>query len=173
MAHSLLLIMAKVGILMGSDSDLPVMQEAAKILKEFEVEYEMKIYSAHRTPALAADFAHTARQRGLQVIIAGAGMANHLAGAMAAHSTLPVIGVPLDISPLKGLDALMSTAQMPPGVPVATVAIGKAGAKNAAYLALQIIGVADESIAKKLEQHRQTMEKEILAKNAQLTTESN
>ena len=116
---------------MGSDSDLNVMQEAAAVLKQFDIAYEMTVASAHRTPQRAAEFASTAIQRGLKVIIAGAGHAAHLAGAMAAHTTLPIIGVPIDSSAFQGLDALLSTVQMPPGVPVATVAVGKPGARNA------------------------------------------
>jgi phosphoribosylamine--glycine ligase len=146
-----------VGIVMGSDSDLPVMQAAADLLREFGIPHETTVVSAHRTPAKAAQYAASARERGLKVIIAGAGMAAHLAGAMAAHSILPVIGVPLDASPLNGLDALLATVQMPPGIPVATMAIGKAGARNAAVLAAQILGVSDQALAGKLLLHRKTM----------------
>src|SRR6266498_1926629 len=116
-----------VGIIMGSDSDLPIMQEAAKILKQFEIPYEIGVYSAHRSPHRTVEYVRTARSRGLKLIIAGAGSAAHLAGVTAAETTLPVIGVPIDSSPLSGLDALLATVQMPQGVPVATMAIGKAG----------------------------------------------
>ncbi len=145
MAHA-----TKVGIIMGSDSDLPIMMAAVDFLKKMDVEYEITVASAHRTPARAAEFAETARQRGVKVIIAGAGMAAHLAGVLAAHTTIPVIGVPIDSSSLKGMDSLLATVQMPPGIPVATMAIGKAGAKNGAILACQIIGVSDEAMAQKL-----------------------
>ena len=146
-----------VGIVMGSDSDLPVMEKAAEILRKFDVPFEMTVASAHRTPARAAEFASTARQRGIRVIIAGAGHAAHLAGAMAAQSTLPVIGVPIDSSAFQGLDALLSTVQMPPGIPVATVAVGKPGATNAGLLAVQILAVADSDLAGRLDDHRREM----------------
>ena len=158
----------QVGIIMGSDSDLSVMQEAAGILKKFGVPYEMTIASAHRTPERAAAFAAGARERGIRVIIAGAGMAAHLAGAMAAQTTLPVIGVPLDASPLNGLDALLSTVQMPPGVPVATMAVGKPGARNAGLLAVQILAVADSGLAVRLANHKQDMADEVQKKAEQL-----
>jgi phosphoribosylamine--glycine ligase len=145
----------QVGIVMGSLSDRDVMAGAQQVLEELGVAYELKVASAHRTPALSAEFAETARARGIKVLIAGAGMAAHLAGAIAAHTTLPVIGVPIDASPLNGLDALLSTVQMPPGVPVATMAIGKAGAKNAAMLAAQIIAVTDDALARRLSRFRQ------------------
>jgi phosphoribosylamine--glycine ligase len=141
---------SKVGIVMGSDSDLSVMEAAAAVLRQFGVPYEMTIASAHRSPQRAAEFASTARQRNIKVIIAGAGHAAHLAGAMAAHTTLPVIGVPIDSSCLKGWDALLSTVQMPPGIPVATVSIGKPGAKNAGLLAVQILAVSDGALEEKL-----------------------
>lgn len=159
---------AQVGIVMGSESDLPVMEEAKKILAEFGVASEIQILSAHRTPALAGEFAQTAAKRGLKVIIAGAGMAAHLAGAMAANTVLPVIGVPLDGSPLKGLDSLLATVQMPGGIPVACVAIGKAGAKNAGFLALQILGLSDQSISEKLLKARKDAEAAVVAKNKTL-----
>lgn len=158
----------QVGIIMGSDSDLVVMKEAAGILKKFGVPFEMTIASAHRTPERAAAFAAGARKRGIRVIIAGAGMAAHLAGAMAAQTTLPVIGVPLDASPLNGLDALLSTVQMPPGVPVATVAVGKPGAKNAGMLAVQILAVSDHDLARRLENHKKEMMAEVEQKAEQL-----
>jgi phosphoribosylamine--glycine ligase len=147
----------QVGIVMGSDSDLDVMKEAASILKKFEIPYEMTVASAHRSPQRAADFAGTALERGLKVIIAGAGHAAHLAGVLAAHTHLPVIGVPIDSSCLQGLDALLATVQMPPGIPVATMAIGKSGARNAGILAAQIIAVADSGLGQKLENFKQEM----------------
>ncbi len=147
----------KVGIIMGSDSDLPVMMGAVDFLRKIDIPFEITVASAHRTPERAAEFSATARERGVGVIIAGAGMAAHLAGVLAAHTTLPVIGVPIDASPLKGLDSLLSTVQMPPGVPVATMGIGKSGAKNGAILAAQILGVKDESIAAKLADFKEEM----------------
>ncbi|SRR3990167_300358 len=157
-----------VGIVMGSESDLTTMIDSQKILQEFGVESEIKILSAHRTPDLAADYAKSAKEKGLKVLIAGAGMANHLAGAMAAHTILPVIGVPLDASPLSGLDALLSTVQMPPGIPVACVAVGKAGSKNAAYLALHILALGNASIEKKLEDFRKKNREKVIKKNEEL-----
>jgi len=159
---------AQVGIVMGSDSDLKIMQGAADILQKFGIPYEMTVASAHRTPELACRFAATARERGVKVIIAGAGMAAHLAGVLAAHTTLPVIGVPIDAGPLNGLDALLSTVQMPPGVPVATMGIGKAGAKNAAILAAQIIGVCDAAMAAKMSEHKRQMAAEVEEKAKKL-----
>ena len=144
---------AKIGILMGSESDLDKMQQAAQVLEEMEAAYEMKILSAHRAPEQTAGYARSARDRGLEVIICGAGMAAHLAGAVAAQTTLPVIGVPLASGALSGVDALYATVQMPSGVPVATVAID--GAKNAAYLACQILAIRDEKLALRLEAGRQ------------------
>ena len=138
-----------VGIVMGSKSDLPAMSAAGDVLDQLGIGYDIRIMSAHRTPAEAGEYASTAADRGLKVLICGAGMAAHLAGAFAAHSTLPVIGVPLNGS-LDGLDALLATVQMPPGVPVATVAIGKAGAKNAAWLAARIIAISDPDVQKSL-----------------------
>lgn len=152
-----LAVKPRVGVIMGSASDLPVMEGALKVLKDFEIPYEVTIASAHRTPSRAETFAATARERGISVIIAGAGHAAHLAGAMAAHTTLPVLGVPIDSSALQGLDALLSTVQMPPGVPVATLAVGKPGAVNAGVLAAQIIGVSDPEIALKLEEYKRKM----------------
>lgn len=152
-----LAVKPRVGVIMGSASDLPVMEGALKVLKDFEIPYEVTIASAHRTPSRAETFAATARERGISVIIAGAGHAAHLAGAMAAHTTLPVLGVPIDSSALQGLDALLSTVQMPPGVPVATLAVGKSGAVNAGVLAAQILGVSDPEIALKLEEYKRKM----------------
>lgn len=157
--------MKKVAIIMGSTSDLPVVQKAAEVLKEFGVPYEMHVYSAHRTPTEARDFALNARSNGFGVIIAAAGMAAHLAGAMAAGTTLPVIGIPIKSS-LDGLDALLATVQMPSGIPVATVAID--GAKNAAYLAVEILALAEPSLADMLDAYRARTAAEILEKDAQL-----
>lgn len=144
--------MKKVGIIMGSDSDLPVVQKAADVLSDFGVPYEIHIYSAHRTPVEAREFSTTAKEKGFGVIIAAAGMAAHLAGAMAAGTTLPVIGIPIKSEQLGGLDALLSTVQMPSGIPVATVAID--GAKNAAVLAVEILALSDEELSTKLEKFR-------------------
>ena len=144
--------MKKVGIIMGSDSDLPVVQKAADVLNDFGVPYEIHIYSAHRTPVEAREFSTTAKEKGFGVIIAAAGMAAHLAGAMAAGTTLPVIGIPIKSEQLGGLDALLSTVQMPSGIPVATVAID--GAKNAAVLAVEILALSDEELSAKLEKFR-------------------
>ena len=141
-----------VGILMGSDSDLPVMEKAGEVLKEMGIPFELDISSAHRMPEKTADYARTARDRGLAVLIAGAGMAAHLAGVLASHTTLPVIGVPLTSGALHGVDALYSTIQMPPGIPVATVAID--GAKNAAYLACEILSLKYPEVTKRLEEAR-------------------
>lgn len=151
-----LLLMSKtfVAILMGSASDLPVMETGADILKQLGIDFEMKITSAHRTPAATQQYVSDAESRGCKVFIAGAGLAAHLAGAVAAHTTRPVIGVPIDAGPLKGLDSLLSTVQMPGGIPVATVAIGKAGAKNAAYLAAQILSLADVALAERVKAER-------------------
>jgi len=142
---------------MGSDSDLEVMREAEERLDQFGIGYETRILSAHRTPEKAAAYAATAEQRGLEVIIAGAGAAAHLAGAMAANTTLPVIGIPIDSSSLKGLDALLATVQMPAGLPVATMAIGKAGAANAGIFAAQIIARKDPKVAAKLTEFKKEM----------------
>ena len=147
----------KVGILMGSDSDLEIMREAEKRLDSFGIAYETRIMSAHRTPDKAAAYAATAEQRGLQVIICGAGAAAHLAGAIAANTILPVIGIPIDSSGLKGLDALLATVQMPAGIPVATMAIGKAGAGNAGIFAAQIIARRDAEVSAKLAQFKKEM----------------
>ncbi|MDP2969263.1 MAG: 5-(carboxyamino)imidazole ribonucleotide mutase [Deltaproteobacteria bacterium] len=155
-----------VGILMGSDSDLPVMEKVAEALKEMGVAYEIDISSAHRLPEKTAGYAKTARERGLEVLIAGAGMAAHLAGVLAAHTTLPVIGVPLKSGALNGVDALYSTVQMPPGVPVATVGID--GAKNAAYLACEILSIKYPEIVKKLEDFRERMRKDLEKKSKAL-----
>jgi phosphoribosylaminoimidazole carboxylase PurE protein len=157
-----------VGILMGSDSDLPVMEEAAAILQAFGVPHEIHVMSAHRTPDRVARFAREAEGRGVRVLIAGAGAAAHLAGVVAAHTTLPVIGVPLEGSPLHGLDALLATVQMPGGIPVATVAIGKAGARNAGLLAVQILALGDPGLRRALQAHRERMAADVLGKDRAL-----
>src|SRR5208283_5176841 len=146
-----------VSIVMGSDSDLEIMREAGKALDEFGIAYEIDVTSAHRSPDRSAEFAKNAAERGIQVIIAGAGGAAHLAGVIAAHTTLPVIGVPIPSTSLNGMDSLLSTVQMPAGIPVATVAIGKPGATNAGILAAQMIGLADGAIAKKLLAHKEKL----------------
>lgn len=155
-------------IVMGSDSDLPVMEEAAKVLKDFGVPWEMRISSAHRCPHRTATLASEAAGRGIKVIIAGAGMAAHLAGVIAAETTLPVIGVPIGGGPLNGVDALYSTVQMPAGIPVATVAIGKSGAKNAGILAVQMLALADSALGEKLSAYKEKMAGEVEAKDASL-----
>lgn len=156
----------KVAVIMGSDSDLPIVTKAIKILKELDIQVEAHVMSAHRTPAAACGFAAKARENGFSVIIAAAGKAAHLAGVLAAHTTLPVIGIPIKASVLDGLDALLSTVQMPKGVPVATVAID--GAENAAYLAAQIIAVSDRQLADRLDELKNRMEQEVLEKDQQL-----
>ena len=160
--------MKKVGIVMGSTSDLPVVKKAAEVLKEFGVPYEAHVYSAHRTPAEARAFAESAREQGFGAIIAAAGMAAHLAGAIAAATTLPVIGIPIS-SAMSGLDALLSTVQMPSGIPVATVAVD--GAKNAAFLAVQILAVEDAALAEKLSAQRAKNAADILAKDKNINNE--
>ncbi len=152
----------QVGIVMGSESDRTIMEEAAKVLAEFEVGCEIAVRSAHRTPDAAAAWARGARSRGVRVIIAAAGGAAHLAGAMAAHTRLPVLGVPLASSPLAGFDALLSTVQMPPGVPVGTLGVGAWGARNAAFLALRILAVSDAGVARRLEAHADGMARSIM-----------
>ncbi|MDA8098790.1 MAG: 5-(carboxyamino)imidazole ribonucleotide mutase [Nitrospiraceae bacterium] len=158
-----------VGILMGSDSDLPIMQEAGAMLREFGIEYEMTIASAHRTPKKVLEYSQSAERRGLKVIIAGAGWAAHLAGVVASQTTLPVIGVPIDSSALKGIDALLSTVQMPGGIPVATMSLGKSGAKNAGIFAAQIIAAADVKVANRLKVFKVEMEREVEEKAKKLT----
>ena len=155
--------MKKVGIIMGSDSDLPVAEKALGVLKEYGVPYEMHVFSAHRTPIEARNFALNARERGYGVIIAAAGKAAHLAGAIAASTTLPVIGLPIKSSTLSGMDALLSTVQMPSGIPVATVAID--GAENAALLSVQILAVSDSNLAEKLDAARVKMREKVLEKD--------
>lgn len=156
-----------VAILMGSDSDLPVMESAIAVLKQFNVPVEVKVTSAHRTPKATHDYVVDADQRGCGAFICAAGMAAHLAGAVAATTLKPVIGVPIDAS-LSGLDALLSTVQMPAGIPVATVAIGKAGAKNAAYLAVQMLSLSDEALAQRLRDEREANAQAVQAKDAAL-----
>ncbi len=155
--------MKKIGIIMGSDSDLPVVEKAMNTLDEFGVPYEVHVYSAHRTPAEAKTFAEQARENGFGAIIAAAGKAAHLAGSIAAGTTLPVIGIPVKSSTLDGLDALLSTVQMPGGIPVATVAID--GAQNAALLAIQMLGIEDGGIADKLDAQRKAAAEKVLSKN--------
>ena len=159
--------MKKIAIIMGSDSDLPVLEGAIKTLNQFEVPCEVRVLSAHRTPLEAADFARSARETGFGAIIAAAGKAAHLAGAMAAGTTLPVIGIPVKSSTLDGLDALLSTVQMPSGMPVATVAID--GAVNAALLAIQILAVSDEALAEKFAAYRKEASDKVLAKDAKIS----
>lgn len=158
----------KVLIVMGSDSDVPVMEKAEKVLKEFGVPCEMRISSAHRCPHRTATLAAEAAGRGIKVIIAGAGMAAHLAGVIAAETVLPVIGVPIGSGALNGVDALYSTVQMPGGIPVATVAIGKAGAKNAGILAVQMLALSDEALAGRLREYKESMAREVEEKDAAL-----
>lgn len=159
-------IMKKVAVIMGSDSDLPVVEKAIDVLKEFEIPFEVHIYSAHRTPVQARDFALNARKNGFGVIIAAAGMAAHLAGAFAANTTLPVIGIPVKSS-FDGMDALLSTVQMPSGIPVASVAVN--GAKNAAYLAAEILAVQDSVLEEKLENTRKQAEESVLKKDKEIS----
>ena len=158
--------MKKVAVIMGSDSDLPIVEKGLKVLEELKIPKEVHVYSAHRTPEEAAEFALTARENGFGCIIAAAGKAAHLAGALAANTTLPVIGIPIKSSTLDGLDALLSTVQMPGGIPVATVAID--GAENAALLAAEILSVEDEKLAKKLMKRRQDAAKKVLEKNKKI-----
>jgi len=153
-----------VGIVMGSDSDFAVMEEALRVLDSFGIPYEVTISSAHRSPRRTAEYARTAAARGLKILIVGAGSAAHLAGVIAAETTLPVIGIPIDSSALKGIDSLLSTVQMPGGVPVATMAIGKAGARNAAVFAVQILSLVNAGLRRKLFNFKQALETEVLKK---------
>ena len=157
-----------ISIVMGSDSDLEIMREAGKALEEFGISYEMDVTSAHRSPDRTAEFAREAAGRGIRAIIAGAGGAAHLAGVIAAHTTLPVIGVPIPSTSLNGLDSLLATVQMPAGIPVATVAIGKPGATNAGILAAQIVAAADGSVARKLEAHKTKLAQGVEEKSKKL-----
>ncbi|NLO45976.1 MAG: 5-(carboxyamino)imidazole ribonucleotide mutase [Clostridiales bacterium] len=159
--------MKKAAIIMGSDSDLPIVEKAAVVLKDFNVPFEVHVYSAHRTPDEAKDFSTNARKNGFGVIIAAAGMAAHLAGAIAANTTLPVIGIPVKSSALEGMDALLSTVMMPPGIPVATVAIN--GAANAAFLAVQILAVSDSELAAKLDCSRKLAAEKVLEKDTAIS----
>lgn len=163
--------MKKVAIIMGSDSDLPIVEKAIEVLNQYQVSFEVHIYSAHRTPEKARDFAINARNNNIGVIIAAAGKAAHLAGAIAANTTLPVIGIPIKSSTLDGLDALLSTVQMPSGVPVATVAID--GAQNAAILAIQMLAIEDAELMKKLEEAKKENERKVLEKDSKITSQLN
>lgn len=163
--------MKKIAVIMGSDSDLPIVEKAINTLKDFSVPFTVHVLSAHRTPNETHDLAANARENGYGALICAAGMAAHLAGAIAANTTLPVIGIPVKSSNLDGLDALLSTVQMPTGIPVSTVAIN--GAANAAILAIQILAVEDEELAKKLDDHRQAGTKKVLAKNADIAAKYN
>ena len=158
----------RVGILMGSDSDFSVMEEAVKVFEEFDVAFEVQVSSAHRTPDRTLAYARSARERGIEVLITGAGAAAHLGGVVAAATTLPVIGVPIDATALNGTDALYATVMMPGGIPVASMAIGKAGAKNAALFALAMFSTHDAVIAEKLEAYRKTMVEKVMAKSEAL-----
>ena len=148
---------------MGSDSDIPVMEQAARLLEKFEIPFEMKILSAHRTPDQAAEYVKGLAARGIKVLIAGAGCAAHLAGVAAAQTTIPVIGVPIESSPLNGMDSLLSTVQMPPGVPVATMAIGKGGAYNAAVFAVRILSLLDSELARRYDSFVKEMAEEVIS----------
>ena len=152
----------QVAIMMGSKSDLPVMEKTADLLKEFGIHYELRVLSAHRTPKETAEYAEALKSRGIKVVICGAGASAALAGVVAANTSLPVIGVPIAATPLNGMDALLSTVQMPPGVPVAAVAVGEAGAKNAALLALRILAINDAAVENRLEQYKQAQRQKIL-----------
>lgn len=163
--------MKKIGIVMGSDSDLPVVEKAMTTLDEFGVPYEVHVFSAHRTPVEAKEFSANARKNGFGAIIAAAGKAAHLAGAIAANTTLPVIGIPVKSSTLDGLDALLSTVQMPAGIPVATVAID--GAANAALLAIEILSASDDELGEKLDEHRRKASENVLKKNAEIEKKFN
>ena len=156
---------ALVGVVMGSTSDTDVMQGCIDMLQEFEIPHEVRILSAHRTPEATREYVMNASDRGIEVMIAGAGWAAHLAGFIAGHTTLPVIGVPIDSSPLSGMDALLATVQMPPGIPVATVAIGKGGAKNAGVLAAQILALKHASVAEKLSNYRRQLTQKAVEKS--------
>jgi phosphoribosylaminoimidazole carboxylase PurE protein len=158
----------KIAVILGSDSDLPTMEEGLKVLRDFKVAFELKIMSAHRSPALVHDFAKNAEKKGINVIIAAAGGAAHLAGVIASMTRLPVIGVPMETSSLNGMDSLLSTVQMPYGVPVATMAIGKSGARNASIFALQILALNDRKIAGELNAFKKRLEADVIAKNKRL-----
>ena len=160
-----------VGIIMGSDSDAPIMHEAAKTLQQFGVSYEIGVYSAHRSPHRTNEYVRSARDRGLKLNIAGAGSSAHLAGVTAAETILPVIGVPIDSSPLSGFDALLATVQMPPGVPVSTMGVGKSGAINAAILAVEILALSDNALAQKLVEYKAKLEVTVAEKSQKVAAE--
>ena len=160
-----------VAVLMGSDSDWPVLRACVEVLRGFDIAVEVRVSSAHRTPEATREYVLDAERRGCAVFVAAAGMAAHLAGAVAAHTTRPVIGVPIDAGPLHGIDALLSTAQMPGGIPVGTVAIGKAGAKNAGYLAAQILALGDSGLDERVRAERAASAEAVLAKNAAIQSE--
>lgn len=162
-----------IAILMGSKSDYAIMEESCKLLDNFGIGYDIRVSSAHRSPKMTAEFVGRLEEKGFKVVIAAAGMAAHLPGVVAAYTTLPVIGVPIDASPMGGLDALLSIVQMPPGVPVATVAIGRAGAKNSAILALQMLSLEDKILRDKLKAYKSQLEKEVMAANEALNTDRN
>ena len=159
-----------VAIIMGSDSDLPVVEAAFPILESFGINYTKNVLSAHRTPHAVIDFINKSESNGCKVFIAAAGMAAHLAGALAAHTTKPVIGIPIESGGMGGMDSLLSTVMMPPGVPVATVAVGKSGAKNSAILAVQILATSDENLSSKLDDYKENMKNEVLDKNNKLNS---
>lgn len=159
---------AKVAVIMGSGSDLDIMVEAVKVLNDFGVDWEILVSSAHRSPKRTAEFARTAEEKGFKVIIAGAGAAAHLAGVLAAETTLPVIGVPIPSSSLKGIDALLATAQMPAGIPVATMALGKAGARNAALLAVEMLALSDGGLKAKIKEYREKLAKGVEEKDREV-----
>ena len=159
-----------VAIIMGSDSDLPIVEAAFPILESFGINYTKNVLSAHRTPHAVIDFINKSESNGCKVFIAAAGMAAHLAGALAAHTTKPVIGIPIESGGMGGMDSLLSTVMMPPGVPVATVAVGKSGAKNSAILAVQILATSDENLSSKLEDYKEKMKNEVLDKNNKLNS---
>lgn len=161
-----------VAVIMGSDSDLSVMNEAAGILKKFGVSHDVRILSAHRSPEDTALFARNARKNGVKIIIAGAGGAAHLAGVVASHTTIPVIGVPMDTKAFKGADSFLSTLQMPGGIPVATMSVGAAGAKNAGILAVEILSLSDNALQKKLEDHKNELKEGVRRKNKELNSKS-
>ncbi len=163
--------MGWVAVLMGSSSDWPVMQSTTEILSDFDIHYEVRVTSAHRNPAQTADYVRSAESRGCQIFICAAGLAAHLAGAVAANTTKPVIGVPMDGGPMSGFDALLSTVQMPGGIPVATLAIGKAGAKNAGHLAAQILALSDDDLQQQLKRDRERSVKRVGEQNASIQNE--
>ena len=166
-----MLVMKKIAVIMGSDSDLPIVEKSINTLKSFDIPYEVHVYSAHRTPEEASAFSKSAKENGFGVIIAAAGMAAHLAGAIAANTTLPIIGIPCSSSNLDGIDALLSTVQMPPGIPVASVAIN--GGVNAAILAAQILALSDDELNKKLVNKRIADQEKVLEKDAKITAQFN